>query len=138
MNKFLNNRFANWLLFTSYVLFVTYLSLINSDDLQIGFFNFLHADKLVHFTIYFIMASLLYRVLYLSFTIPVNVQVVVSIAIPVVYGGMIELMQEYLVSGRTADVFDFLANIGGITIGVYSSWLLVRLGFDRYYVKELS
>jgi len=138
MYKLLNNRFANWFLLVFYVLFLTYFSLINSNDLHVGFLNFLHADKLVHFTIYFIMASLLYRVLYLSFTIPVNVQVVVSIAIPVVYGGIIELMQEYLVSGRTADIFDFLANIGGITIGVYSSWLLVKLGFDRYYVKELS
>lgn len=138
MNTFFNNRYFNWSLLISYVLLLSYLSLMNTHELHVGFLNFAHADKLVHFALYFIFAGLLFRVLYISFLVPINIQAIISIAIPVVYGGLIELTQEYLVSGRTADVFDFLANIAGIAIGVYTSWLLIKFGFDRYYVKELS
>ncbi len=45
-----------------------------------------------------------------------------------VFGILIEVLQEYLTVSRTADFFDVLANMGGAAIGVF-----VFLGIRRFF-----
>lgn len=50
----------------------------------------------------------------------------IAFLIAVSYGGLIELMQGYVLSGRTMDIMDMIANIIGAIIG----WILFRI-FNR-------
>lgn len=45
-----------------------------------------------------------------------------------VFGIVIEVLQEYLTESRTADLYDVLANMGGATVGVF-----VFLGVSRFF-----
>lgn len=47
----------------------------------------------------------------------------IAFLLSVSYGGVIELIQGYLLSGRTMDIMDMLANIIGAIIG----WILFRI-----------
>lgn len=138
MGEFFNNQLLNWMVFFIYFVVLTYLSVMQTSDLQLSFFSFPHADKLVHFVFYFILTMLLFRGIYLSFSSPLNIKVIVSVLLAVIYGGIIELAQEYVVGGRTADIFDFLVNILGAVVGISLCWTLVNKGFERFYVKEFS
>ena len=46
--------------------------------------------------------------------------------ISIAYGGMTELMQEFLVPTRTGDWFDFLADIFGSFLGVLVFYLFFK------------
>jgi len=45
------------------------------------------------------------------------------------FGGVTELMQEFLTSDRTADVFDFTSDVAGLIIGA--------VVFEMYFKKNL-
>lgn len=50
----------------------------------------------------------------------------IAFLLSVSYGGIIELIQGYLLSGRTMDIMDMIANIVGAIIG----WILFKI-FNR-------
>lgn len=43
-----------------------------------------------------------------------------------IYGGVIELMQEYLFPPRTGDWLDLLADFAGLTLSLTALWLIPR------------
>ena len=47
--------------------------------------------------------------------------------IPLLYGGLIEIIQEYFVSSRAGDVVDFLADL----VGIIMAFAILRLAFWR-------
>ena len=49
-----------------------------------------------------------------------------TLAISIAYGGLTELMQEFLVPTRTGDWFDFLADTLGSLIGVLVFYLFFK------------
>lgn len=51
--------------------------------------------------------------------------------ITIAYGGSIELIQGFLLTGRTMDILDMVANIIGATIGLF-----FFLAFKKKYKKE--
>lgn len=64
-----------------------------------------HLDKLVHFGIFFVLALTFHRAFALS--------VKLSLLILVCYGFLIEIAQSYA-PGRSADVYDWLADASGV------------------------
>ena len=46
--------------------------------------------------------------------------------ISIFYGGLTELMQEFLVPTRTGDWFDFLADILGTLLGISVFWFFFK------------
>lgn len=50
----------------------------------------------------------------------------IAFLLAVSYGGLIELMQGYVLSGRTMDIMDMIANV----IGAIFGWILFRI-FNR-------
>ena len=84
-------------------------------------------DKMVHFGMYATFAFLCiwgYRKQYIKYnktyrTKALKRTCIVSIA----FGGITELMQEYLVPTRTGDWFDFIADSIGTLIGISIFWL---------------
>ena len=87
-------------------------------------------DKVVHFLMYavFAFASIWgFRKQFVA-----NGQayqkraLLLTIVISIAYGGLTELMQEFLVPTRTGDWFDFLADIIGTLLGISVFWLFFK------------
>jgi VanZ family protein len=79
--------------------------------------DLLSFDKIVHFTMFFILIVLLKRAWVLRHIYQKNIPSnLTAIIIGIAYGGGLELMQTYFYIDRTGSWFDFLANsVGAIT-----------------------
>ena len=82
--------------------------------------DFVNADKLIHFTLYFVFVILWYRFLIYrkSFLVENKVALVV---VSIVLGIIIEILQKYYTQSRHADFFDVLANSLGSIVGILFS-----------------
>lgn len=124
---------ANWkaFIFTFLVLYAS-LSNMNSMDTA-GFFSFPHADKLVHFLMFLVLTlswlsgiSKYYRhhrkkvLLY-----PVGISIFI-------FGVLMELLQHYISSGRTAELTDILAN----TLGIIAAFILFRWLKEQQWIYQ--
>lgn len=91
-----------------------------------------HMDKVVHFVMYFglsLVASCNY-ILDKKGHIIILKLIVFAIAIPIIYGGIIEIVQSYYFN-RTGDWFDFLAD----TLGSLAS-LPISFWFRRFLLNR--
>lgn len=86
-------------------------------------------DKIIHATIYFVAFTLIYLAfIRYSFVNPISREFVWFIVLVcIAFGGMLELVQHYVVPSRTGDWMDFLANTCGSLIGVLGMRVLHRL-----------
>jgi VanZ family protein len=90
------------------------------DIPHISFLELLSFDKLVHAGIFFVLILLTIRgfVLQTSFQALHATAKKAALILCVVYGGSLEIMQGTIFEERSADVYDFVANTLGCTIGV--------------------
>lgn len=109
-----------------WTLLILYLSLKNPSGEQR--FSFANADKLVHFTFYFMFVILWYRYLFLAGKIQKGNKIAL-VVIAVILGVLVELAQKYFTTTRQADVWDVVANSTGVFVG-----LLVSIRF--FTLKE--
>ena len=82
-----------------------------------------HADKIVHFIMYFTLMSVLIwenRKVITAFRNYLYLAI-----IPLLFGGIIEIMQSMFTRTRTGDIFDFCANTVGIMTAA-SIWYYTR------------
>jgi VanZ family protein len=96
--------------------------------------NLLEPDKIVHLFIFGVFTVLLalgltgrYGKNRSSFAIAV-----LSIGTGIAYGGITELLQGYVFIGRTASIYDFIAN----SIGCFAGYLLFKFVLLKYLEKE--
>ena len=102
-------------------LFILYMSLIREYNLTF-LPEFSWRDKLFHAAAYFIFGLLLGYELRKDQISGVAYWSVL-IFLPVIFGGIIELLQHYCFAPRVGDWFDFAAN----TIGVLIACLICRI-----------
>ena len=121
-----------------WVVLISVLSLMPSGSFNESIFLFKHQDKVIHFVFYFIYALLFHRFLFKVIECRLATMALISGVVPVVFSGIIEITQEYLISNRHADFFDFIFNIAGAVAGVYLYQLVIRQRFFKLYVKEFS
>lgn len=106
---------------------IFYLScLLPSKDIpDIGFDFFIPADKIVHFLMYFglsLVASFNY-IYDKNGNIIILKLIIFAICIPILYGGVIEIIQDNYFQGRSGDWYDFLADtLGAIASIPFSLW----------------
>lgn len=97
------------------------LSSIPAKDLpELTFWDLIKSDKLGHIIMYGVLAFQLMRSLvrqYSSWRMRYNATTI-ALIISVMYGGLIEVYQHYLIADRFGDWIDFLANIIGTFLGV--------------------
>jgi len=91
-------------------------------------FNIPHLDKFVHFTMYFVLAFLIYWAIKLSvkknsFT---SSPVVSTFVIVALYSGIMELLQGYVFTSRSMDIYDFMANCVGVVAGLLITYFFKR------------
>ncbi len=131
-------KFFDCILLCFWVVVITALSLLPSGKVSVDFLFFKQADKLFHFVFYFGFALLLFRILYNSKLRVGRSLLIVAAVIPIVYSGIIELAQEYLVATRNADFFDFAFNIIGAVSAIVLYRYLLRFEFNHFYTREFS
>lgn len=61
---------------------------------------------------------------------------VVAVVLPVVMGGLIEVMQETLTSCRSGDVMDFLADAAGVVLGALAGRFVITPIFSHIRKKH--
>ncbi len=77
-----------------------------------------HVDKVVHILMYLTLSAVLMWDLYRD-KCPMKRAIIWATVLPMVYGGVIELLQEYYFPPRTGDIWDWLADIFGVFIGSF-------------------
>lgn len=100
--------------------------LIPKDDIpKIKLEFFIPTDKLVHFIMFFGLsgvASINY-ILARKGDIIILKLIVFAIIVPIIYGGIVELMQEEYFLGRGGDWYDFIADLlGSLATIPFSLW----------------
>lgn len=104
-----------------------------NDIPEVSFDFFIPMDKIVHFCMYFGLsgaAAINYIHGEKGF---VNTQklLILAFVLPIIYGGLIELLQQYFFTSRSGDWFDFLADILG-SLAV----LPIAVQYKKYLTKK--
>jgi VanZ family protein len=82
-------------------------------------FELLAVDKWVHAGIFFVLVILLMRGMKFTYRHASHMTVALStLAIAILYGGLLEIMQGTFFADRSADPYDFIANSFGALCGV--------------------
>lgn len=112
-------KHTKWAMF--WALLILILCGIPGKDIpHISFLELLSFDKFVHAGIFFVLLLLTVR----GFLVQSNFSQLkksakfIALLICILYGGSLEIMQGTLFIDRSADVFDFIANTFGATMGV--------------------
>jgi len=118
----LNKRWYSFF-YLVWLLVLVYLSLrpdLKGPGIQIPYF-----DKLAHLGFYFVASLLFITALDKTSLVSIKTtnKILWTLLIHLFLGGVIEVIQEYYVSGRSGEFADFLANASGISIAIllYSS-----------------
>lgn len=101
---------------------ICYLLFIPANDLPTSFFfRIPHFDKIVHFTLFFVLCLFLLRPLkklkYNHYFIAPLISIVAS--------GLLEFIQHTLSASRSSDIFDFAANSIGVLAAIMFFYLFV-------------
>ena len=105
-------------------LIIMYLSLANSHTFdKVSFIKIPNIDKLIHFTMYFSLMSVL--ILENRKTIKSAGSLFLIGLLPLFYGILMEILQATLTVSRTGSVFDAMANGAGMLVSILL-WLWIK------------
>ncbi len=89
-----------------------------------------NADKFAHIGVYFVFAAtLIAGFFYYSNCKRLNRWVILSTAIAIAFGGILEILQQHVFIGRYGDILDFTANSTGAVLAAFIA---------RIFSKKLS
>ncbi len=110
------------------MVFVTFSSLYSFEDTSVPAIQIPHLDKIVHFTFYFVAAilGLLSFRMRVKEGAPLKKFMIVMLLLLVIFGIIIEVIQDRYTTSRAGDVFDVLAN----TIGALAGVLTIKMLFS--------
>lgn len=102
-----------------FILIFVACAIPGEDVPQFSILELLAFDKWVHAAIFFVLVVLLLRGMKFSYPRAANMAVgLLALAIAIPYGGLLEIMQGAFFAGRSADLYDFIANAFGAICGV--------------------
>lgn len=122
--------YKTWKAF-SWALFIFIISAIPGNVVEP--YAIWNADKLVHSLIYFIFTILLTSGFQkqdqnLNFK---RSALMIAFYIAVLYGGILEVLQNKIFINRSGNIPDFLANTFGAALAIYTYPLLLKIKFFR-------
>lgn len=105
---------------------------------SVPLFNIPHFDKIVHFTLYYILASSWLVDVYKIHLQIQKHQIVLIILFSTLYGGVMEIVQKVIVQNRSGDFFDALANTTGIIVAsiAFNYIILYRKTLIRIFTSK--
>jgi len=83
-------------------------------------------DKIIHFIQHFVLSSLIFFG-YLRYSTSQRIRIFWSIVIPLLFGVMIELIQEFFVPYRSFNLKDILANALGTLLFVLCIKIIIKI-----------
>jgi len=109
-------------------IFIFIISSFPGDDIPKSFMiNIPFADKIIHFFLYFLLVILiLFGYLRKSKTILTIRKFLFVFSISLLYGILLEVLQDLLFTMRSADLFDIAANAAGSFIGLLTFYYVVE------------
>ncbi|MBB4035086.1 VanZ family protein [Dysgonomonas hofstadii] len=113
--------------------------LIPPDDVpDVGFEFFIPTDKVVHFLMYFGLAGIAsFNYVYdKKGHIIILKLLVFAILVPILYGGLIEILQAEFFPLRSGDWYDFLADVLGALASIPFSLWFRRILLNRQLKEE--
>lgn len=119
-------------LFIAILLLVTYGSLGSGEEAaKMNVLKFPNSDKVIHGLMYFLLTGSLIYLMVKQYGAFKHWKVyVITLASPILYGLLMEVLQFYLASDRSAEFGDFLAN----TIGTGTAFLLALTYYNLHRV----
>lgn len=93
---------------------ILYVSLLREPHFALP--AFAHSDKLAHFIMYLLLGAMAYWDSERT-NIDSKKRWIITTIIPIMYGGMIELVQEWWFYPRTGDYVDWLSDAAGVIVG---------------------
>ena len=103
------------MIFWAALIFV--LSAIPGDTIVLP--SFWNSDKFAHIFMYFVLAVLiLLTLLWAQRDISFIESALLTFLVSIAYGGIIEILQQYVFIHRNGDFLDFIANSIGAALGV--------------------
>jgi len=105
--------------FICWIVIITFLSLYSFEDFDTREIYFPHLDKAVHFIFYFV-ATILGALLIRERTkgqLNLSRSVVITVLIVIIYGIVIEVIQNTFTLNRCGELYDVLANSFGSFFG---------------------
>lgn len=123
-----------------WAVFILILSGLPGDSLPSNKFDwFPHFDKAVHAGLYFPLAFfLMAEFSYRSEKLIVHGAWILTLSIVGVYGGLIELAQDYLFVNRSADWIDLVADLVGGVLGILAYWIIGKPFFQLFTRRKNS
>jgi len=91
-------------------------------------------DKIVHFSLYLLLSLSLCGWLWLG-RVPVLKQVLLLLMLLMGYSALEEWSQQFSL-GRNSDVYDWLADVSGFTLGCVLVWSMIQFGPRTLRVTE--
>ena len=110
------------ILYTIALASVSLIRLSNIPDVGVSY-----ADKIYHFSAYFLLTILWFNTIFKTFKCFKNKSLILSITVSVVFGIFIEVLQDVATNSRSLDVYDILAN----TLGALLAATLLKLKKNR-------
>ncbi|WNH14332.1 VanZ family protein [Thalassobellus suaedae] len=99
-----------------YTLVLTYVSLVklnNVPDIGVSF-----GDKIFHFLAYSLLTFLWFNTFLFNFNYKEKKAITYAAIISIVFGIVVEVLQEILTVYRTMDIYDVMANTSGVLVTV--------------------
>jgi VanZ family protein len=114
-------------------LIILYLSIATTVPEHYHGPRFEGQDKLVHFILYLLLSLAVCLDFYRQWTDFSSRRMIIwAILFPVLYGGMIELLQGNFFPPRTAEWGDWLAD----TLGVFAGYFLAKSFYPKFIKRE--
>ena len=119
--------FRHYGLSISVALTIFYLCMMPSNSTGLSL-NISNIDKYVHFLMYFALSFCVSLNLYQEYTKFKSMTMVMwALVIPILFGGLIEVMQDKFTVSRSCDLYDLLADAIGAVLGfLFSAWYVPR------------
>nr|WP_281503822.1 VanZ family protein [Arenibacter sp. F26102] len=121
-NSWVFKKYFFTIIFISWVVFITLLSLLSFEEESIPSIAIPHFDKLVHFSFYFgftVLGCLSFREIDRR-KVPLGKALAKIIIYAVLYGIVIEVLQGVATIDRNPDLLDVLANSSGALFGGFA------------------
>ena len=109
------------------ILIVAYLSFFHPPSLEVPTFSGM--DKVAHFCMYAGLSGMLWIEFLLNHrkkTMDIRYAIIGAIICPIIFGALIEILQQYMTDYRQGDILDFIANTSGVIISSVICWYVIR------------
>ena len=112
---------------------IFYGSITSGDNLnKVEFLNIKNLDKVVHFIFYLSLSITTLSALYKNSRFRFLDQKLLTIIFVVSYGLIMEMLQYYIASNRSAEIIDAIANTLGCLSGIWLFTYLIKFRLIKY------